>query len=209
MALASAYYVDADQSWPDQWGGALWFRENGRLYHPFHTSWASLGTKIKPCDYVNFYGHAGFFLYWIALPSRHPDNPPSYYALSNFSDDDDPQDEVDNFETIFKESAPSGDSALLRPAPFDPDSDINWFRIVSGNDGGRFRTSVGAVINLYRWRLDEVIKLLHESEYRKSFVPWCKNREVGVESFKSIDSPPGFGRTNGGVVVPEFKPDFE
>ena len=116
-------------------------------------------------------------------------------------------------ETIFKESAPSGDSALLRPAPFDPDSDINWFRIVSGNDGGRFRTSVGAVINLYRWRLDEVIKPLHESEYRKSFVPWCKVRNFSdYEVFcdeEVVTSKPGFGRTDGSWVVSDFNPPVE
>ena len=190
--------------WPDQWGGALWLRENGRLYHPFNTSWANLGAKIKPGDYINFYGHAGFFLYWIELPFRAPNRAPHYNSLA----DDDPEAELSHFGAIFGNSAPTSGDPL--PADFVVDSDINWFRYIAGNNSGRFNIGTGAVINLKRWRLNEVIVPMYDSHrHGHTFLPWCHDHEFNRDLFYNEDkvgSPPGFGRTDGEVVIPEFKP---
>ena len=92
--------------------------------------------------------------------------------------------------------------------------DINWFRYIAGNNSGRFNIGTGAVINLYRWRLNEVIDPLHESlACGHVFVPWCHMHDLSVdeieadyENFREQGSPPGFGRTDGDLVMPDFNP---
>ena len=195
---------------PDKWGGAKWFFLNHRLYHPFNTSWSNLGQKIKPGDYVNMYGHAGFFQYWLALPYRPPNGHPKYNDLA----DEDVNAELHKFGTIFSRGTPAleyPDISLAPPGDFNIDSDINWFRFIAANTSERFNFGIGAVINLHQWRLDEVIKPLDNSDMMPKFVPWCHDHadETHGNDFNGSDSPAGFGRTDGLVVNEDFTPPWE
>ena len=187
--------------WPDEWGGARWFDDVDRLFHPFNTSWASLGHKIKPGYYMNFYQHAGFFLYWLKRPPRPANSYPHYNDLAHKDEDL----EFSKFATILENHTPRGSAP---PTDFVADSDINWFRYISANDDGRFQISVGAVINLDQWRLDRIKRLYDLGSKIPKFVPWCHRRDFHQDWVSDNESPRGFGRTDGDVVVPDYKPDF-
>jgi len=129
---------------------------------------------------------------------------PYFRAYRNLADDNEATEEA-NFKSVFF-SNPC--AANAEPADFVVESDINWFRFIAGNTGSRFTFGVGAVVNLYRWR-KTVIDDLKACKDAPAFVPWCENRvSEPADAFSSSGSPPGFGRTDGELVVPEFKPEM-
>jgi len=197
---------------PDEWQTAKWYFNNSRLRHPFNTTWGHLGVRVSPGDYVNMWGHAAFFLYWIKV------NPPEggwlrdLRALANA----DEETEILAFSKVlnqWKPMNPGGHECHnLAPEPglFDPFRDINWFCFVGGSMDTRVTIHAAAVINLYQWRdsvFDDGIRYREGVGYGV-FLPWSHDHSEyhWWDRFQNSVSPPGFGRTDGEVVEVDFPP---